>query len=731
MCRIKIIVICLFYIITGIHATEFSVYEANYPGVKDYNVNIDEAQLKVYSRGNYVEMNLYLTVSYNFNSWFFKNYDELEFLWQFTLPEHAVMHEFWIWFGDSVAHAQVLDKWTAELLFSDVSTPVRHPGLLTQSSPDRNGQVSYELKIFPLMRGECKQFMIQYLLPGRPSVNSMRAWLPTTQLISEKTSKIDTLQVSYAYQDIPYEPKMIGTEVLESNHVPDQKIWNQVIPLEYDQFVEMVLPSPVKDDFFFSTYQKNGEYFYHLAVNPPEVPKVNEFRNMLIVIDFNRYNSKDLDGEYLLTFLKETLQSTLSEQDSINIIVGYDDIVQGGNNWLSCTETNLDNLFSLTMKRSFPGYSYFLPLVTRAAEFIHQQSGCSEVIFFSNTDEVNLNMNDFEALADRIIGMFPKNTRLHFVDLDNKSYLRYSSNDIGNYSVGYYETQLQSFYGRMADATLGNLFFLWYHDIKTIITALLYEKVSHFERIEVQMRFQEGYAHSQHLMALHEGYYPLNTPIMQVGKFSGQLPMDVTVLGKVHMETVKKTFTVTANDMVTGGEPVITSWYGDHIRSLVHRSYDPLTVNDIIQLSIDQRILTPYTGFLIYHPDLMTYGDQNDADSENDDQSSDNKEGQADAPTAVEEVDPDSTVELTAFPNPFNDQTCLKIVIPDSKMADWNLRIYNILGQVVKHLVLKPGLSYIQWDATDHNDCHVSTGIYYAVLDRPGVRHSIKLIYMR
>ena len=155
---------CLLFA-SGLFATSFSVYEANYPNVKDYNVNIDEATLVVHPRGNFVEMNIYMTISYDFNSWFFKNYDELEFQWQFSLPEHAIMHEFWIWFGDSIMSATVLDKWTAELLFSDVSTPVRNPGLLTQSSANRDGLVSYNLRLFPIKRNEKKRFKTQYLLP--------------------------------------------------------------------------------------------------------------------------------------------------------------------------------------------------------------------------------------------------------------------------------------------------------------------------------------------------------------------------------------------------------------------------------------------------------------------------------------------------------------------------------------------------------------------------------------
>jgi hypothetical protein len=340
-------------------AGDFSVYEANYPGVKDYNVNVDEATLVVHPRGNFIEMNLYLTVSYNFKSWFFKNYTELEFQWEFSLPEHAIMHDFWVWFGDSIMRAEIMDKWTAELLFSDVSSPVRNPGLLTQSAPNRDGQVAYQLRLFPIVRNEKKRFKIQYLLPARPTVESIRAWLPTTQLVSQKSPGIEHLRIIYRYAENPARPEIVGTTVLSVNHLPQDKVWLITIPLEFDQFVELVLPSPIKDKFYFSTVEQDGQKYYHFAVYPPIIARQQYPRHVLILIDFNRYNTRDLDGEFLLSYLKETLQQAFNEADSINLIVAYDFPVVADNNWVGCSEANVDRLFANIMKRTFPSYSNF------------------------------------------------------------------------------------------------------------------------------------------------------------------------------------------------------------------------------------------------------------------------------------------------------------------------------------------------------------------------------------
>ena len=412
-------------------ASEYSVYEANYPDVKDYNVNIEESSIEIFPRGNFIELNIFMTVSYDFQSWFFKNYNELEFQWEFSLPEHAIMSDFELWITeDSSVTATVMDKWTAELLFSDVSTPVRHPGLLTQSEPNREGKVNYNLKVFPIKRNEKRKFRIQYLIPGRPSSNSLRAWLPTTQMIARKTkNNLNNIDIIYHYDTNPAEPRVVGAEIISKELSLSDSTWRINIPVEYDQFVEFVIPSPISDDIFLSSFQYNDENYYHLAVYPPSTPKIKEDRKILICIDLNIYNTKNFDGEYLLTYLKETISQAMDESDSINIMIAYDDIAVAAEKWVSCTERNLDSLFTRVMKRSFPTYSYFQPLMAQAADFCNKTEGQKEVVIFSNTDEINLSVSDKSALAENILEMFDGETKLHFIDLDNVNSLVYNYND--------------------------------------------------------------------------------------------------------------------------------------------------------------------------------------------------------------------------------------------------------------------------------------------------------------
>ncbi len=65
------------------------------------------------------------------------------------------------------------------------------------------------------------------------------------------------------------------------------------------------------------------------------------------------------------------------------------------------------------------------------------------------------------------------------------------------------------------------------------------------------------------------------------------------------------------------------------------------------------------------------------------------------------------------YPNPFNPQTTIEYTFPLEAFVE--LKVYNILGQVVKTLVQEvqeAGVKSVTWDGTDNNGMTVSSGIY-------------------
>ena len=69
---------------------------------------------------------------------------------------------------------------------------------------------------------------------------------------------------------------------------------------------------------------------------------------------------------------------------------------------------------------------------------------------------------------------------------------------------------------------------------------------------------------------------------------------------------------------------------------------------------------------------------------------------------------------LQNFPNPFNPETTIKYNLAEG--ANVQLRIYNVVGQVVRTLVAEQqgaGRYTVRWNGTDDRGVSVSSGIYF------------------
>jgi hypothetical protein len=85
-----------------------------------------------------------------------------------------------------------------------------------------------------------------------------------------------------------------------------------------------------------------------------------------------------------------------------------------------------------------------------------------------------------------------------------------------------------------------------------------------------------------------------------------------------------------------------------------------------------------------------------------------------------------------ASPNPFGGRTVLSFSLIQAGPV--SIRVYDLSGRVVRTLVneaLDPGAHEVPWDGSAENRLPVASGIYFALLDGPGVRDARKLVLMR
>lgn len=87
---------------------------------------------------------------------------------------------------------------------------------------------------------------------------------------------------------------------------------------------------------------------------------------------------------------------------------------------------------------------------------------------------------------------------------------------------------------------------------------------------------------------------------------------------------------------------------------------------------------------------------------------------------------------LQNHPNPFNGETRLEFEVLETD--NFSLKIYNVLGQEIKHLaggVFAPGTYQYYWDGKNENHQEQSSGIYFARLQSDQSSQMIKLIFIK
>ncbi len=713
--------VCLVLFPALLFAGQFTIYEAGYPQIRDTNVRVEQVEDVIFLRGAYIEHNITLSFAYDFKSWFFKNYNELELAWDFQLPEEAIFHELLFWQGDSLVQAQIMDRWTAELLFNETTSPFREPALLNRGAPDWNGQVAYNLRVFPIKRNESQKVMIQYLLPVRPTSGMVRTWLPIEQ-ITMTNGGADSLHLVFKYDQNSTAPFLIGKEDYAFTQNEADSLWQMSLPVRAGEFIELVLPSPIINDFFMTTYSDSTGNYYQLAINPPPLPAIHTPRKLLVLVDYSQVNTTGMTGNFLLSSLKETMGRALTAEDSIDLIVAYQEIMVGKPTWCACTAENLDTLFVACSGQQFLRFNTSQELLAAGADFL-DRNGTGEVVWLTNRNDFPTDENGAKMYSDEVKSHFPPGTVFHILDLENVGSLRY----VTNYG---YMSQSFPFLWELTSSTGGNLFFLRFHSLKTAFAALFFEKVSHFEEIEVQTRVQNGFTYSKQLFSLFRGYYPLDFPVFQTGKYIGDFPMEVTVFGRTVDQEVRQDWTIQAGDVVPGSTQITTAWYGHHLQELAHESQSNWLINGMIDLSIQSRVLTAYTAFLVPNPDAIEYYKETNIYSDNSTEAGRNEDSWTAVP--VVESNESDTLSVGAFPNPFNPTTTLTINLPARFAGEQvDIRFFNTLGQLVRHIELAtshPGQYQVQWNGSSDDGSQLASGAYFAVLQVKSQIKKLKLL---
>lgn len=674
---------------------------------------IEEAAISVRPKGVYAEVGVYLTFSARGAGFAAGEVLEVEFF--FSVPDGVAVTDSWLWVGDEIVRAQLIDRWTATETYEGIVNRQRDPSLLI-----KHDQNNYELRVYPMAGNSSRRVKLTYLVPMQWNADRVHAQLPFDWLqlsanpletLNLLTWPNQTWQNAYVTEDpdIPvqhFEDEDFGA--YDRIDISGDKI---------DKLGSLSFDAPLKDGLFVSTFDTEEDDYYQLAYLPAAFSDQEAAQKKVVMLFDYDATHTTLSGTELLEAARRVMKTSLKSTDQFNVLLSQVETRRASDEWLPATSEVIDSVFTALTADALASYSNLPSLIANGISFLDDHGGAGSLVLisssdaFSNADVANRLIADLEAIRDPIPPMLiadVANNGLSAVDINSRFYE-------GN---GYLYTNLARMTGGQFSSIRTEISY------EVMLSALLAGAIGSVQAFDLHTTLSNGFTYARFSSPATTDAIPLNRAVTQIGKYFGDVPFTVQASGILQGEPFSNTQVHDAENLVDVDSTLRAYWTGRQISTLEQSAPDDLTIAEIISYSLDTRVMSLYTAFLALEPGIN-----------NQEPCGDECEDETQVLTSEDEVPADHTVYLEAYPNPFSERVLIKITLPAPvDLEQTTFQIFNTMGQVVK--TLKPvsvsgRIVEVEWDGTTEAGMPASSGVYFFVMVSPHGRHTLKLVLVR
>jgi Ca-activated chloride channel family protein len=678
---------------------------------------IEEASLSIKPHGIYSEYELCLTFSAR-GQWFGES-DTLEVLYSFDLPENSIVCDSWLWIGDTVVQAIIMDQWTASSIYEEIVNRRKDPSILFKRSA-----TNYELRIFPMAGNSSRKVKITYMVPAQWNSANIISPLPT-DLLQASANPLETFQISVYLNEGLHNPNILEyPEIVFQNDSLSGISFSALIPSEAIQnSLNLSVDAPMNNGIFVSTFDNGNEGFYQLAFLPSKALNISAPRKVALLVDYEEYNTT-ITKSVLLENIKTALRLNLTTEDSFNIILSKVNIQRISEDWIRADSSVIDSIFRELSEDQIAGYSNLPSLLSDGIDFVKNHGNDGSLLLVSSSDQVG-DYQSANQLIDDLFELMDPRLPLHVVNYQNQNY---SYNYIGDRN--YYGNEY--FYLNITRLTSANYYAPPnYYDLNpSFFGGMLADAVQslngYISSFDLHTKMNDGFCYARYELNQNISSVFFNKPILQVGKYNGNFPFIIETSGVYESEPFQLSFTLDESEVFTGDTMSEEIWAGNYIKFLEGQNQTNENINEIVHFSIEERVLSLYSAFICLEPN-MEWGVCYDWLTEDDG-----------GVIGVEDSlkSDDDSLSLSAYPNPFNSQINLNVKLPGSFSGEnITFRIYDILGQIVK--TFEPDLSAgrkeyrFTWNGVSDNGVYVSSGNYFFIVTTPEKIFTKKLLLLK
>ncbi len=683
--------------------------------VYNNQTNIDSATVTVEPKGAYFEYGLYLTFSpkpYHYGN----VNDTFEIELMFDLPEKAIITDSWLWVGNQIVRASIIDRTAASLIYEGIVNRRRDPSILY-----KNSSTQYELRVFPMAGNETRKVKITYLVPAQWKGNEVSTPLPigicNTSAVQPPLKVIWESNQQWSQPGITELPNQLFVSNYGSTtyyaEIPSNN-YNSLGSLNFS------LSHNLTGGMYSAVFPIGPEDgYYQVLFRPDEALNVQGLgRKHVFVFDYESGHNTILPVD-ILNKVRSVLHSQYQPTDSFNLIFTKASIFRLSNTWLPCDSQTIENTFNGFAGSNNPliSYSNLGNLFSNAIDFVKSNGANGEIILFTSSDNIGSQTATNSLVSGILNEMSPDVYPVNVMD--------FCINNSGGYSVGGQYYFANGYFNKSVSSITGGVMqTCWTYNwgnynyygkpFNTTVDELFDGLVDNINNFEVYTDLDSGFCYSRYNSQSNPNM-PINKTFFQLGRYHGQLPITAEVSGVYHSQPFQQVFTISNN--ITTDSCTRQLWVGSYLAELEALPLNNQLLKDIQDTSIAHRILSTHTAFLALEP-----SDTVEACTTCEDQS--NTGGGVN----VEEL-AESNIKISALPNPFTQSVAIQ-VSADKELGEIQLNIYNLMGQLVKSLSLNvtSNTYTLNWDGTDNEGNVTASGVYLIQIQFAGAKHSLKLV---
>ena len=636
--------------------------------------------------------------------------------WDFNLTEDAVLTGCWLRSQADTAftEAQMTDLTSAEEAYN--RHPNAKPALLLRQTMRRNWngefQKGYEMSVNPVTPSRPPVIKIRYIAPCWPYYQARRLWLPLGDFSVTYPCNLD---LYYLNRDLASErfrildgyPDSMNWTKSGDFHKTTLSFYNDNYG-HYRNYYNILFASTAEDGYrsYLRIYEEPGACFYQLSFAPPIQPEDRKPRSILLAVDLSDrigYSSAELEG------FQRAVGISASPRDSITMVYSGFIPVTFDTLFRPVTGARLDAMF-LTL-RNAPVLNTLPHLLRSAIELFNRAGRGGELWVLSDA----FGHSDPPQAAMEIVGQTVQQAEhpvaFRIIGAGSSGESHYINNQY--YYGNNYLYEILARLSRGSFVSLRN--YPWYSYLDAMLDCIAPTAAA----ADIDPLPGSGLTYSRYSLNRGRSDYPIGIPWFEIGLMDGNAPFNLRYFCSLDGELFSKDTRLERIDGDPGWGIAADYWYSLYIRNLLLEPQSHETISYIEDVSVSHRILTPYSGFIIPGSDGLLAFSRLDAVTD-----------VASAGEVVVSQAAQKTIELSAYPNPFNDATTFSLRIPGLDAPEKvEIFIINTLGQVIRSWNVPSSTaapqSELLWDSRDDTGLSVPSGIYLVVV-RAGeqVRHT-------